>query len=137
MERIYFYSDISNDRTDSSHQLNRKLFYLRKVNEQNLSTFGSSYYRPQTKLRERNVFTPVCDSVHGRGGSLSSHIECPSMIFRRWSREAMICKNTVQHLHPCSRTVPGFTARRTQVVYVAGLSILRGQVVMNRVSIIQ
>ena len=25
------------------------------------------YYRPQTKLREGNVFTPVCDSVH-RGG---------------------------------------------------------------------
>ena len=27
-------------------------------------------YRPQTKLREGNVFTPVCHSVH-RGGSLS------------------------------------------------------------------
>ena len=26
-----------------------------------------SYYRPQTKLREGNVFTPACDSVH-RGG---------------------------------------------------------------------
>ena len=26
-------------------------------------------YRPQTKLRKRYVFTPVCDSVHG-GGSL-------------------------------------------------------------------
>ena len=25
------------------------------------------YYRPQTKLREGNVFTPVSDSVHGRG----------------------------------------------------------------------
>ena len=24
-----------------------------------------SYYRQQTKLREGNVFTPVCDSVHG------------------------------------------------------------------------
>ena len=23
------------------------------------------YYHPQTKLREGNVFTPVCDSVHG------------------------------------------------------------------------
>ena len=54
MERIYFYSDISNDRTDSSHQLNRKLFYLRKINEQNLSTFGSSYYRPQKN----------CSSLH-------------------------------------------------------------------------
>ena len=28
------------------------------------------YYRPQTKLREGNVFTPVCDSVY-RGESLS------------------------------------------------------------------
>ena len=24
--------------------------------------------RPQTKLRKGNVFTPVCDSVHGGGG---------------------------------------------------------------------
>ena len=23
------------------------------------------YYRSQTKLREGNVFTPVCDSIHG------------------------------------------------------------------------
>ena len=28
-----------------------------------------TYYRPQTKLREGNVFTPVCDSVH-RGVSV-------------------------------------------------------------------
>ena len=27
----------------------------------------SNYYRPQTKLREGNVFTGVCDSVHGMG----------------------------------------------------------------------
>ena len=26
------------------------------------------FYHPQTKLREGNVFTPVCDSVHGGGG---------------------------------------------------------------------
>ena len=26
-----------------------------------------SCYRPQTKLREGNVFTGVCDSVHGGG----------------------------------------------------------------------
>ena len=34
--------------------------------------FATGYfycYRPQTKLREDNVFTPVCDSVH-RGGGL-------------------------------------------------------------------
>ena len=34
------------------------------------------HYHPQTKLREGNVFTPVCDSVHRggvsvQGGSLS------------------------------------------------------------------
>ena len=26
------------------------------------------FYRPKTKLPEDNVFTPVCDSVHGGGG---------------------------------------------------------------------
>ena len=35
-----------------------------------------SYYRPQTKLREDNVFTPVCHSVQG-GGSLSRGGLCP------------------------------------------------------------
>ena len=30
-----------------------------------------THYRPQSKLREGNVFTAVCDSVHGGGGSLS------------------------------------------------------------------
>ena len=29
-------------------------------------------YRLQTKLRESNVFTPVCDSFH-RGGGVSQH----------------------------------------------------------------
>ena len=29
-------------------------------------------YRPQRKLREGNIFTPVCDSVHMGGGSLST-----------------------------------------------------------------
>ena len=28
----------------------------------------SIYYRPQTKLREGNVFTPVCQSFCSRGG---------------------------------------------------------------------
>ena len=32
-----------------------------------MARFLSSFYRPQTKLREGNVFTPVCDSVRGRG----------------------------------------------------------------------
>ena len=27
-----------------------------------------NFYHPQTKLQEDNVFTPVCDSVHGGGG---------------------------------------------------------------------
>ena len=31
------------------------------------STF-SYFYRPQTKLRQGNIFTPVCHSVHGGGG---------------------------------------------------------------------
>ena len=36
--------------------------YMAEVNKINF------YYHPQTKLREGNVFTPVCDSVHrGRG----------------------------------------------------------------------
>ena len=26
--------------------------------------FPFNYYRPQTKLRKNNVFTPVCHSVH-------------------------------------------------------------------------
>ena len=32
-----------------------------------MARFLSSFYRPQTKLREGNVFTPVCDSVDGVG----------------------------------------------------------------------
>ena len=28
---------------------------------------GFNHYRPQTKLQKGNVFTPVCDSVHGGG----------------------------------------------------------------------
>ena len=31
------------------------------------------YYRPQTKLREGNVFTPICDSVRGGGGVIYQH----------------------------------------------------------------
>ena len=39
-----------------------------------LIVFGEHFYRPQTKLREGDVFTPVCDSayrgegMHGKGG---------------------------------------------------------------------
>ena len=32
-----------------------------------LFPFFQYFYRPQTKLREDNVFTPVCHSVHGWG----------------------------------------------------------------------
>ena len=39
-----------------------------------LQSIETYYYRPQTKLGEGNVFTCVCDSVHGgvpvRGGCL-------------------------------------------------------------------
>ena len=36
------------------------------------------FYRPQTKLREGNGFTPVCDSVHSGGGlCLCSGGLCP------------------------------------------------------------
>ena len=38
----------------------------------NNSDVSMGYYRPQTKLRQGNVFTGVCDSVH-RGGVLSQH----------------------------------------------------------------
>ena len=34
----------------------------------------SIYYRLQTKLREGNVFTSVCDSVHGGGACLVSGV---------------------------------------------------------------
>ena len=40
-----------------------------------LIVFGEHFYRPQTKLREGDVFTPVCDSaymgegMHGEGGT--------------------------------------------------------------------
>ena len=41
-----------------------------------LAVFDSNHYRPQTKLREGDVSTPVCDSVH-RGGGL-----CLSMLHK-------------------------------------------------------
>ena len=37
-----------------------------------MAVVSGCFYRPQTKLREGNVFTPVCDSVH-RGGCVSQH----------------------------------------------------------------
>ena len=39
----------------------------------------SFYYRPQTKLQEGNVFTPVCDSVHGRWVSVRGNL-CPGAL---------------------------------------------------------
>ena len=33
-----------------------------------------------TKLRQGNVFTPVCDSVHRGGGSLSRGSLCPEWV---------------------------------------------------------
>ena len=52
-----------------------------------------SFYRPQTKLREGIVFTPVCDSVHGGGGVY------PSM---QWAGG----------VHPARQTPPGQTPPR-------------------------
>ena len=39
----------------------------------NCLVIGRDFYRQQTKLREGNVFTPVCDSVHGGGVYPSMH----------------------------------------------------------------
>ena len=39
----------------------------------------NAFYRPQTKLREGNVFTPVCHSVHG-GGGVFQHAPKPHYI---------------------------------------------------------
>ena len=36
------------------------------------------YYRPQTKLRKGNVFTPVCQSFCSQGGSAPGHAGIPS-----------------------------------------------------------
>ena len=51
--------------------------YVIRCIAQLLNTYWSHLYRPQTKLREGDVFTPVCDSVH-RGisvqGSLSGDL---------------------------------------------------------------
>ena len=45
-----------------------------KVTNFGISNYNSIlfFYRPQTKLREGYVFTPVCDSVY-RGGGVSQH----------------------------------------------------------------
>ena len=37
-----------------------------------ITTEATNWYRPQTKLRQGNVFTPVCDSVHRVGGGTMS-----------------------------------------------------------------
>ena len=43
-----------------------------EMSRRNQTPAVTNFYRPQTKLWEGNVFTPVCDSVHGGGrGSLS------------------------------------------------------------------
>ena len=39
------------------------------------------HYRAQTKLREGNIFTPVCDCVHG-GGGFSVHRICQGSLSR-------------------------------------------------------
>ena len=47
------------------------------------------YYHSQTKLREGNVFTPVCDSVHGGvrgkvGGACLSKEACMAKVGYAW-----------------------------------------------------
>ena len=54
-----------------------------------------TFYHPQTKLREGNVFTPVCDSVHG-GTGVSQHA---------MGRGGMGC------VYKCSPRPPGQTPR--------------------------
>ena len=47
--------------------------YVRDTETGNLSIYILSdllHYRPQTKLREGNVFTPVCQSFCSQGGCL-------------------------------------------------------------------
>ena len=49
---------------------------------------------PQTKLREGNVFTPVCDSVHKMGGSLSEGSSVQGVSVREtpmYGKERAIC----------------------------------------------
>ena len=41
-----------------------------KLKESKVCLWCFVNYRPQTKLRERNLFTPVCDSVKFTGGVL-------------------------------------------------------------------
>ena len=48
------------------------------------------YYRPQTNLQEGNVFTPVCDSVHGGVGGVGWGWY-PSI---QWA-------GSVTEMHPC------------------------------------
>ena len=51
------------------------VYHFRNLNPNNI-------YRPQTKLREGNVFTGVCDPVHGGGG-----VRAPGSA---WSREGLL-----------------------------------------------
>ena len=44
--------------------------YRRWINQSQLSIETITFYRPQTKLREGNVFTSVCHSVHRGAGRL-------------------------------------------------------------------
>ena len=41
---------------------------LKKMVVLQMLNFDPYFYRPQKKLREGNVFTPVCHSVRGGGG---------------------------------------------------------------------
>ena len=80
------YTGNSDDDDDEDDAANDGRYHPRQVDEphwkykstMNLHNF---FYRPQTKLREGNVFTGVCDSVHRVGCAWSGRV---------WSRGCLV-----------------------------------------------
>ena len=78
------------------------------------AALGGHFYRPQTKLRKGNVFTPVCQSFcsHGGGGSASVHAGIHSPRLTPPGRHAPLpsaCWDT----RPLGRHPPADTPRQT------------------------
>ena len=65
-----------------------------------------NFYRQKTKLREGNVFTPVCDSVH-RGGSLSRGVSVKGGLCPGFSVKGGPCPGFSVKGGPC----PGFSVK--------------------------
>ena len=59
-------------------------------------------YRPQTRLREGNVFTPVCGFVHGRGGYMPLVWRCLHLVRGGMSASS----REPQGRHPPGKTSP-------------------------------